>query len=29
MTKDSPFTWFKTSPGIVRLAVVLCVRFPL
>ena len=29
MTKDSPFKWFKTSPEIIRLAVMLYVRFPL
>ena len=29
MTKQSPFRYFKTSPDIIRLAVVLCVRFPL
>ena len=29
MTKDSPFKWFKTSPEIFRLAVMLYVRFPL
>lgn len=28
MTKRSPFKYFKTSPGIIRLAVMLCVRFP-
>ena len=29
MTKPSPFKWFKTSPEIIRLAVMLYVRFPL
>ncbi|MDU8946244.1 IS6 family transposase [Ovoidimarina sediminis] len=29
MTKGSPFKWFKTSPEIIRLAVMLYVRFPL
>ena len=29
MTKQSPFRYFKTSPEIIRLAVVLYVRFPL
>jgi putative transposase len=29
MTKPSPFKYFKTSPEIIRLAVILCVRFPL
>ncbi|MCU9846762.1 IS6 family transposase [Defluviimonas sp. WL0024] len=29
MTKPSPFSWFKTSPEIIRLAVMLYVRFPL
>jgi putative transposase len=29
MTKVSPFKWFKTSPEIIRLAVMLYVRFPL
>ncbi len=29
MTKRSPFRSFKTSPGIIRLAVMLYVRFPL
>ena len=29
MTKDSPFKWFKPSPAIIRLAVMLYVRFPL
>ena len=29
MTKPSPFRYFKTSPEIIRLAVMLCVRFPL
>jgi len=29
MTKRSPFKYFKTSPEIIRLAVMLCVRFPL
>jgi len=29
MTKASPFKWFKTSPEIIRLAVILYVRFPL
>ncbi|MDU8946676.1 IS6 family transposase [Ovoidimarina sediminis] len=29
MTKDSPFKWFKTSPDIIRLAVMLYIRFPL
>jgi len=29
MTKDSPFKWFKTSPEIIRLAVMMYVRFPL
>ena len=27
--KHSPFYYFKTSPGIIRLAVMLYVRFPL
>jgi hypothetical protein len=29
MTQPSPFKWFKTSPEIIRLAVMLYVRFPL
>ena len=29
MTKCSPFRHFKTSPEIIRLAVMLCIRFPL
>ena len=29
MTKLSPFKYFKTSPEIIRLAVMLYVRFPL
>ena len=29
MTKRSPFRYFKTSPEIIRLAVMLYVRFPL
>ena len=29
MTKRSPFRYFKTSPEIVRLAVMMYVRFPL
>ena len=29
MTKPSPFKWFKTSPEIIRMAVMLYVRFPL
>ncbi|MFT5272959.1 MAG: putative transposase [bacterium] len=29
MTKRSPFRYFKTSPKIIRLAVVMYVRFPL
>jgi len=29
MTKRSPFKYFKTSPEIIRLAVMLYVRFPL
>ena len=29
MTKCSPFEYFKTSPEIIRLAVMLYVRFPL
>lgn len=29
MTKRSPFEYFKTSPEIIRLAVMLYVRFPL
>ncbi len=29
MTKRSPFRYFKTSPEIIRLAVMLCIRFPL
>ncbi len=29
MTKRSPFRYFKTSPQIIRLSVVLYVRFPL
>jgi len=29
MTQRSPFRYFKTSPGIIRLAVILYVRFPL
>ena len=29
MTQHSPFKWFKTSPEIIRLALMLYVRFPL
>jgi putative transposase len=29
LTQPSPFKWFKTSPEIIRLAVILYVRFPL
>ena len=29
MTKSSPFKYFKTSPEIIRLAVMLYIRFPL
>jgi len=29
MTKHSPFRYFKTSPDVIRLAVMLYVRFPL
>jgi putative transposase len=29
MTQRSPFRYFKTSPAIIRLAVMLCIRFPL
>jgi putative transposase len=29
MTKNSPFRYFKTSPEIIRLAVMMYVRFPL
>jgi len=29
MTKRSPFRYFKTSTEIIRLAVTLCIRFPL
>jgi putative transposase len=29
MTKHSPFRYFKTSPEIIRLAVMLYIRFPL
>ena len=29
MTKRSPFSYFKTSPEIIRLAVMMYVRFPL
>jgi putative transposase len=29
MTKDNPFKYFRTSPEIIRLAVMLYVRFPL
>ncbi|SIT16491.1 putative transposase [Roseivivax lentus] len=29
MTNPNPFKWFKTSPEIIRLAVMLYVRFPL
>jgi len=29
MTQPSPFKWFKSSPEIIRLAVMLYVRFPL
>ena len=29
MTQRSPFRYFKTSPDIIRLAVMLYVRFPL
>jgi putative transposase len=28
MTQPSPFKWFKTSPEIIRLAVMMYVRFP-
>ena len=28
MTKPSPFRYFKTSPEIIRLAVMPCVRYP-
>jgi putative transposase len=29
MTQRSPFSYFKTSPEIIRLAVMLYIRFPL
>ena len=29
MIKRSPFRYFKTSPEIIRLAVMMCIRFPL
>jgi putative transposase len=29
MTQRSSFRYFKTSPEIIRLAVMLCIRFPL
>ena len=29
MTKRSPFRYFKTSPEIIRLAVMMYIRFPL
>jgi putative transposase len=29
MPKPNPFKWFKTSPEIIRLAVMMYVRFPL
>ena len=29
MTKHSPFRYFKTSPEVIRLAVMMYVRFPL
>lgn len=29
MPYRSPFRYFKTSPEIIRLAVMLCIRFPL
>ena len=29
MTRRSPFRYFKNSPEIIRLAVMLCVRYPL
>ncbi len=29
MTKRGPFKWFKTSPEIIRMAVMLYFRFPL
>lgn len=29
MTQRSPFRYFKTSPGVIRLAVMLYIRFPL
>jgi putative transposase len=29
MAQRSPFRYFKTSPEIIRLAVMMCVRFPL
>ena len=29
MTQVSPFRYFKTSPEVIRLAVMMCVRFPL
>lgn len=29
MTQRSPFRYFKTSPEVIRLAVMLCIRFPL
>ena len=29
MTKRSPFRYFRTSPEVIRLAVMMCIRFPL
>ena len=29
MTKRSPFRYFNTSPEIIRLAVMMCIRIPL
>tara|TARA_R110002072_G_scaffold134687_1_gene275605 strand:+ start:326 stop:613 length:288 start_codon:yes stop_codon:yes gene_type:complete len=29
MIKQNPFRYFKTSPEVIRLAVMMCVRFPL
>jgi putative transposase len=29
MTKRTPFRYFRTSPDVVRLAVMMCIRFPL
>ena len=29
MTKKSPFHYFRTSPEIIRLTLMVCVRFPL